>query len=57
MGQTILQKFFKEQECDSAFDVRAKEVLDNSELRAEYKTILEIFSGKRVLQVLRIQKN
>ena len=57
MGQTILQKFFKEQECDSAFGVRAKEVLDNSELRAEYKTILEIFSGKRVLQVLRIQKN
>ena len=37
MGQTILQKF--SQECDAAFDVRAKEVSDNSELRAEYKTI------------------
>ena len=55
MDQTILQKF--SYECGVVFDEIGRGVLDNSELRAEYSATLEIFSGKRVLQLFRIHKN
>ncbi len=55
MDQTILKQF--SYECGVVFDELGRGVLDNSELRAEYLTTLEIFSGKRVLQLFRIHKS
>ena len=55
MNQTILQQF--SYKCGVVFDGIGRGILDNSELRAEYLATLEIFSGKRVLQLFRIHKN
>ena len=55
MDQTILKQF--SYECGVVFDEIGRGVLDNYELRAEYLATLEIFSGKRVLQLFRIHKS
>ena len=55
MDQTIFQQF--SYKCGVVFDGIGRGILDNSELRAEYLATLEIFSGKRVLQLFRIHKS